>query len=59
MVRVTKTGKSLGRQKKLGCIRCKHNVRWHYLSQIKVVSFSWITRNFKHSKTQQAIIRDK
>ena len=44
---------------KLGCIRRKRNVRWTYVYQMKVVSFSWIIRNFKHTKTQQAIILDK
>ena len=44
---------------KLGCIRRNRNARWRYLTMMKVVLFSWIIRNFKHPKTQQAIILDK
>ena len=44
---------------KLGCIRRNRNARWRYLPMMKVVLFSWIIRNFKHPKTQQAIILDK
>ena len=51
-------GKRL-RSLQLCCIRCKHYVRWRYLSWMKVVSFCRIIRNFKHSKTQQAITRDQ
>ena len=34
----------------LSWIRCKHNVRWHYISPMKVVTFCWVVRNFEKSK---------
>ena len=42
----------------LSWIRCKHNVRWHYISRMIVITFCWVVRNFEKSKMHQAIIRD-
>ena len=42
-----------------GCIICKHNVRWRYLSRMKVVLFCGQKIFTEKCRKQQAIIRDK
>ena len=38
-----------------GCIRCKHNVRWRYLSLMKVVSFLFIKKVFSIQKRSRLL----
>ena len=47
--------KSLKRQNQLDSIRCKHNVRWHYLSRMKVLSFSFIKKVFSIPKCSRLL----